>query len=299
MHVRGVEPDEEGLARVVLALHEVLGRRNKFVVARFHALFRERAGVGHSLFSDFAPTRLFGRIVLVGRPGMHHPARSKSIAEVREILLVRVVLHFRLFFGVEVIEVAEELVEAVVGRQHVVEIAEMVLAELAGRVALVLEAGGDGDELLRHADRRARDADLGEAGAIDALPGDEGRASRRAGLFAVGIGEHHAFLGDAVDVGRPVAHEAVRIAAQIRDADVVAPDDEDVRLFVLAISISSCWYCSFRCSRGHDSVHYDLFTVEGGGSSACSLCAASLRQFPPAATRGAAARQRRQTRRCR
>jgi hypothetical protein len=41
-------------------------------------------------------------------------------------------------------------------------------------VALVLEAGGDGRELFRHADRRARDADLGEAGAIDALPGDEG-----------------------------------------------------------------------------------------------------------------------------
>ena len=52
----------------------------------------------------------------------------------------RVVVHLRLFFGVEVIEVAEELVEAVIGRQHVVEIAEVVLAELAGRVALVLEA---------------------------------------------------------------------------------------------------------------------------------------------------------------
>ena len=196
MHVRGVEPDEEGLARVVLALDEILGRRNKFVVARFHALFRERTGVGHSLFSDFTPTRLFGRIVRIGRPGMHHPARSKSIAEVREILLARVVVHFRLFFGVEVIEVAEELVEAVVGRQHAVEIAKMVLPELAGRVALVLQARGDGHELLRHAGRGAWDADLGEAGAIDALPGDEGRASRRAGLFAVRVGEHHAFPGD-------------------------------------------------------------------------------------------------------
>ena len=180
MHVRGVEPDEEGRARLALTLHEVLGRRNKFVVARFHALFCERPGVGDPLFSDFAPTRLFGRIVLVGRPGMDHAARSKFFAEVREILSVRVVVHFRLFFGVEVIEVAEELVEPVVGRQHVVEIAEMVLTELAGRVALVLEAGGDGDELLRHADRRARNPDLGEAGAIDALPGDEGGASRRA-----------------------------------------------------------------------------------------------------------------------
>ena len=91
----------------------------------------------------------------------------------------------------------------------------MVLAELAGRVALVLEAGGDGDEFLVHPDRRAGNADFGQAGAIDALPGDEGGAARRAGLFAVGIGEHHAFLGEPVDVGRLVAHHPVRVAAQV------------------------------------------------------------------------------------
>ena len=144
---------------------------------------------------------------------MHHPARSERLAEVWEILLVGIVWQFRLFFGVEVIEIAEELVEAVVGWQHVVEIAEMVLAELPGRVALVLEAGRDGHEALVHPDRRAGDADLGEAGAIDALARDEGRAPRRAGLFSVGIGEHHALARDAVDVGRAVAHEPVRIAA--------------------------------------------------------------------------------------
>ena len=144
---------------------------------------------------------------------MHHPTRPEPLAEVRELLLVGIVGQFGFFFGVEMIEVAEELVEAVVGRQHAVEIAEMVLAELAGRVALVLEAGGDGHDVLLHPDRGAGDADFGEAGAIDALPGDEGRASRGAGLFAVGIGEHHAFLGDAVDVGRLVTHEPVRIAA--------------------------------------------------------------------------------------
>ena len=94
--------------------------------------------------------------------------------------------------------------------------------------------------LLVHPDRRAGDADLGEAGAIDALPGDEGRAARGAGLFAVGIGEHHAFLGDAVDVGRLVAHEPVRIAAEVRDADIVAPDDEDVRLASVGHVSLSC-----------------------------------------------------------
>ena len=100
----------------------------------------ERAGVLDLLLADLAPARLLGRIVLVGRPGMDHAARAEVLAEVREVLLGRIVVHLRLFLGVEVIEVAEELVEAVVGRQHVVEIAEMVLAELSGRVALVLEA---------------------------------------------------------------------------------------------------------------------------------------------------------------
>ena len=54
-----------------------------------------------------------------------------------------------------------------------VDIAEVVLAELPGRVALVLEAGSNGHEALVHPDRRAGDTDLGEAGAIDALARDE------------------------------------------------------------------------------------------------------------------------------
>ena len=124
-----------------------------------------------------------------------------------------------------------------------VQIAEMVLAELAGGIALVLQQLGDGDDLVGHADRRAGNADLRQSGAIDALSGDERRATRGAGLLAVGIGEHHALLGDAIDVRRLVAHQAVRVATQIRNADVVAPDDEDVRLvrfghFLLLLSFN-------------------------------------------------------------
>src|SRR5208282_5760571 len=63
MHVRGVEPDEERLARVVLALDEISRRGDEFVVAGLHALLCERAGVGDSLLSDPSPARLFGRIV--------------------------------------------------------------------------------------------------------------------------------------------------------------------------------------------------------------------------------------------
>ena len=66
-----------------------------------------------------------------------------------------------------------------------IEIAEVVLAELPGGVALVLQQRRDRHDLLVHADRRAGNADLGQAGAHDALAGDERRPSGGAGLLAV------------------------------------------------------------------------------------------------------------------
>jgi hypothetical protein len=47
-------------------------------------------------------------------------------------------------------------------------------------------------------------------------------------LLTVGIGEPHALGGDAVDVGGAVPHQAVAVAAEVADADVVAPDDENI-----------------------------------------------------------------------
>ena len=80
--------------------------------------------------------RIDGRVVLVGRLALQHAARAELLPEIRVLRIVGV---FRLFLGVEVVEVAEELVEAVHGRQVLVAVAEMVLAELAGGVAEVLE----------------------------------------------------------------------------------------------------------------------------------------------------------------
>ena len=84
----------------------------------------------------------------------------------------------------------------------------MVLAELRGHVALRLEQLGDRHVTRLQAFLRARQADLEVAGAESALAGDERRASRGAALLAVPVGEHRAFFGDAVDVGRLVAHHA-------------------------------------------------------------------------------------------
>ena len=136
----------------------------------------------------------------------------------------------RLLLRVQVVEVAEELVEAVHRRQVLVQVAEVVLAELPRRVAERLQQLGDRHVLGLEADVHAGDADLAQAGAVDALAGDERRPAGRAALLAVRVGEPHPLVGDPVDVRRPVAHQPVAVAAEVRDPDVVAPDHEDVRL---------------------------------------------------------------------
>ncbi len=217
VHARAVPPDVEGLAVGMGALDEVDRGGERLVVDRLHALLGQRPGI----------------LDATVRVRADDAARAEGFAEgpaVGEHHVARVVLVLRLFLGVEVVEVAEELVEAVVGRQVLVLVAQVVLAELAGRVAVGLQQAGDGRVLFPHAELGARQADLGEAGAEHALARDERRAARGAGLLAVIVGEDHAFLGDAVDVGRPVAHQAHRVGADVGLADVVAPDDENVGL---------------------------------------------------------------------
>ena len=113
-------------------------------------------GVLDPLLADAARTRLLRRVVLVGRPGVDDAARPEALAEVREVVRRRVVRELGLLLGVEVVEVAEELVEAVHGRQELVQVAEVVLAELPGRVAERLQQLGDRRVLGLQADRPSR-----------------------------------------------------------------------------------------------------------------------------------------------
>ena len=78
--------------------------------------------------------------------------------------ILEVVLVLELFLGVEVVERPEELVESVRGRQRVVGVAQVVLAELRGHVALVLEQLGDRHVTRLQALFRAGEADLQHAG---------------------------------------------------------------------------------------------------------------------------------------
>src|SRR6266480_3866801 len=95
----------------------------------------------------------------------------------------------RVFHRVQVIEVAKELVEAVDGGQELIEIAQMVLAELASGVALRFERGSDGASLCGYADFGAGLADRGHARANRKLTHDEVGPARRAACLRVIVGE--------------------------------------------------------------------------------------------------------------
>ena len=152
---------KNGLSACLGPLQEIEGPRGDLIVDRLHALDGQRAGVLN---------------VAIGR-GFDHAARSELLLELRVLRIVRM-LGFLL--GVEVVEIAEELVKAVVGRQHLVQVAQMILAVLRGHVALVLQQSGDGRVLYGDAFLCPRQTDLEQAGTQRTLAGDERRASGRA-----------------------------------------------------------------------------------------------------------------------
>src|SRR5262249_16922035 len=79
---------------------------------------------------------------------------------------------------------------------------EVVLPELRGTIAHTLQDLGNGDVACLQADRGTGNADLRQAGAPCALPGDESSAARGAAVLRIIIGEQQPFLRNAVDVGR-------------------------------------------------------------------------------------------------
>ena len=220
-----VHPDKGWLAGLVLPLDEVHGPVGNVIVDGFHPLLGQGTGVLAHLLADLAEARIHRRIVRGRGLAVHHATGAELGTERR---IFRVVRQFRLFLGVEVVKVAVELVKAVHGGQVLVAVAQVILAELAGGIALCLQQLGNRRVFLLQPYRSARQADLGQAGAQAGLAGDERRPAGGAALLGIVVGEHHAFLGDAVDVGRLVAHQALRVGADIGLPDVIAPDDDDV-----------------------------------------------------------------------
>src|SRR5436190_16576585 len=99
----------------------------------------------------------------------------------------------RVFHCVQVIQVAEELVEAVNGRQEFVKITQMVFAKLTSGVALRFKSGGNGASLGRKTRLGPSLTYCRHSGANWQLASDKVRAPGGTARFGVIIGEEHAF----------------------------------------------------------------------------------------------------------
>src|SRR5579862_2854626 len=109
----------------------------------------------------------------------------------------------------------------------------MVLAELADGVAMRLEQLGHRRIFRTQTDVGPRHSDLGQTRTDRILASDERGPTRSAALLSVVIGEGDAFVAYTVDVGRSVAHLSEAVVADVPPADVIALEDENVRLALL------------------------------------------------------------------
>src|SRR5262249_2366720 len=189
----GVVPQEKRLSFLVDLIDETERMFGDLFVDCFHALHGERSGV-LDLLSALAVS-----------PAVQHAAGAKSLPELRVAWIVGVL---RLLLGIEVVEVAEKLVEAMRCGEKLVLVAQMVLAELAGGVAQRLQQFGDGWILRPNSDIGPGHPDLCQAGADWVLPGDERSPAGGTTLLAVIVGEGRTLMSDPSNVGGSVAHMA-------------------------------------------------------------------------------------------
>src|SRR5262245_62659375 len=116
-----------------------------------------------------------------------------------------------------------------------VAVAEVVLAKLAASVAERLEQFGDSRLILGDALRRARHADGQKPCAERRLAKDKGGAACGARLLGIHVGEKRTLIGDPGDVWRLVAHHPAAVGTDVPETNVVAPDDDDIGLFLLPL----------------------------------------------------------------
>ncbi len=92
--------------------------------------------------------------------------------------------------------------------------------------------GGDGGSLSWHADSGSGLADRRQPGADRKFSGDEVGAACRATRFGVVVGEDRALGRKLVDVGRATGHQTAVVGTDVPHADVIAHDQDNVRLIL-------------------------------------------------------------------
>jgi hypothetical protein len=121
VHAGRVQPEEEGLPVSLGLVDELEGEGLDFVVHGFHTLGIERAGVLDLLLADLAPARHHCGVIRIGRPTVNHVARAEGVQQLLRVTGMRGVFH-----RIEVVEVAEKLVEAMNGREMRVLVTEVL-----------------------------------------------------------------------------------------------------------------------------------------------------------------------------
>src|SRR5262245_18315291 len=124
-------------------------------------------------------------------------------------------------------------------------VAKMVFAELAGGVALDLHDIGDRWHPRRYAMRVSRHADGQQTSAKWLLAKNKGGAARRAALLAIGVRKNGPLAGDAVNVRRLVTDQTHGISTDLRNADVIAKDHEEIALTFCLSVIDLIRHCFF------------------------------------------------------
>src|SRR5262245_52735551 len=111
------------------------------------------------------------------------------------------------------------------GGKELVQITEVIFAELPRSIALPLQNRGERHGLRRDADVRARLSYRRQASADRQLAGDQIRAARRTTGFGVVVGESHAFGGKPVEIRRLPRHNSLVISPDVEPTDIVTHDD--------------------------------------------------------------------------
>ena len=137
------------------------------------------------------------------------------------------------------VEVAEELVEAVDCGKIFVAVPQMILAELTGRVLQLLQQNGDRRVQLLMPIGAPGKPTLVSPVANAVLAGDERGATRGARLFAIVMQEANPFVGHSVDVGRGVSHQTIAVGADVADSDVVAQSTRIFGFLTFAVGFAS------------------------------------------------------------
>ena len=216
MHGRCVVPKKEWLVGFVRLVDEPQRLFRDFVVDGFHALFRQRPGI-----LDFLAALAVG-------PAVEHTSRPELLLELRVLWIIGV---FGLLFRIQVIEIAEELVEAMHRRQELILVAEMVFSELTRGVTERLEKFGDRGIFRAETNISPGHTDLGQPSANGVLAGYERGASRSAALLTVIVGEGNPLIGDSIDIGRAVSHLSAAVVTDVPPSDIVAPEYKNVWFF--------------------------------------------------------------------